>query len=86
MSNSGRGAEAQFQSSAIKIAETQQQVNAHHRGSYLFSHDELAALPISNIQDAIILAPGVYKARKGDEISVFGSRFGGTQYIVDGMR
>ncbi len=54
--------------------------------SYKFIHDRLASMPITDLRDAISLLPGVYQARRGDDISVFGSRYGGSQYIVDGMR
>ena len=65
--------------------------NAHWRrlsedpSSHIFTHDELASMPINDVTDAISLLPGIYQARIGDDLSIFGARYSGTQYIVDGM-
>ena len=52
----------------------------------VFTHDELASMPVSNLRDVLSVVPGVYQARRGDDISIFGARSGGTQYIIDGIR
>ena len=53
---------------------------------YKFTREDLAAMPISDLRDVASLIPGVYQARRGDDLSIFGARSGGTQYIVDGVR
>lgn len=53
--------------------------------SHIFTRDELVAMPINEVTDAISLLPGVYQARTGDDLSIFGARYSGTQYIIDGM-
>ncbi len=53
---------------------------------YVFTREELSKLPISDLYDAISLLPGIYQARRGDDLNIFGARSQGTQYIVDGER
>ncbi len=51
-----------------------------------FSRAELTAMPVTDLRDAISLLPGVYQARRGDDLSIFGARISGTQYAIDGIR
>jgi outer membrane receptor for ferrienterochelin and colicin len=60
----------------------------YHSDSHgkMMNHDELYKLPSRDVRDAVSLTPGVYQARRGQDISIGGSRPGGTLYIEDGVQ
>ena len=39
-----------------------------------------------SVNDLVSLFPGVYRARRGDDVSIFSSRTNGNSYILDGLR
>ncbi len=53
---------------------------------YTFTRDQLAVMPLDDVRDVVSLLPGIYQARRGAGLSIFGARYGGTQYVVDGIR
>ena len=52
----------------------------------VFFHEALAAMPYTNVNDALSLFAGVYQKKRGGGLYVDGGRPEGNLYVVDGMR
>jgi len=52
--------------------------------THILTRAEIDQMPYTSINDLIALFPGVYQSRRGDNISIYGSRTNGTNYIIDG--
>jgi Carboxypeptidase regulatory-like domain len=52
----------------------------------IFTKEDIDHMPVTCVQDVLSLLPGVYQARRGDDISIFGSRMDGNHYFIDGMQ
>jgi len=51
---------------------------------YVFTASQINQMPVWNINDLLSVLPGSYQVRRGDNVSVYGSRQDGNLYIIDG--
>ena len=49
--------------------------------NYSFTRKDLEKMPIIDLWDALTITPGVYQLRRGDGISIAGSRAYGSRYL-----
>jgi hypothetical protein len=57
-----------------------------HPTRRILTRAEIEQMPVTGIQDLLATMPGVYQARRGVDVSIFGSRKDGNHYIIDGMQ
>jgi len=59
----------------------------HSDSHHLFvGKQDLDQIPERDPRDVISMMPGVYQAKRGGDLSIGGSRPGGTLYIIDGVQ
>ena len=54
--------------------------------SKMMTQKDMEHLPTRDPRDIAAFTPGVYQARRGQELNIGGSRAGGTLYIEDGVQ
>ncbi len=54
-------------------------------GDYIFTKEIIDNMPVNAINDIPSLLPGVYQARRGDGLNIYGARDNGNRYIIDGV-
>jgi len=54
--------------------------------NFTLTPGEMEKIPTYDLRDIVGMLPGVYQARRGDDLRFFGARANGTLYIIDGIR
>ncbi len=55
-------------------------------GRYVFTSAEIERMPTMNVNDILSTVPGVYQARRGDAVHIYGGKASGNAYYIDGIR
>lgn len=60
-------------------------ITQYGRTHYLFTAEDIEQMPVTCIDDVLSLLPGTYQAKRGDRVSIYGSRTISNEYELDGM-